>query len=115
MLDCSEIKRDKKKMEHFICLCGILYEFLGDMPVPNTTELMGNYGRICINSFNISNLDINIGVGIYLAPSILDHSCKPNAVAIFEGITIIVKTIEDLPSLDLSQASFVTLFVFITF
>ncbi|KAF3430778.1 hypothetical protein E2986_00344 [Frieseomelitta varia] len=91
MSHCSEIKRDKKKMEHFICLCGILYEFLGDMPVPNTTELMGIYGRICINSFNISNLDTNIGVGIYLAPSILDHSCKPNAVAIFEGITIIIK------------------------
>ncbi|XP_043795261.1 histone-lysine N-methyltransferase SMYD3 isoform X1 [Apis laboriosa] len=100
----SDIKKDEKKMEHFVCVCGVLYEFLGDMSIPNSAELMGIYGRIYINSFNISDLDMNnIGAGIYLGPSILDHSCKPNAVATFEGTTIIIRTTEDLPYLDLSQ------------
>ncbi|XP_003708212.3 SET and MYND domain containing, class 3 isoform X2 [Megachile rotundata] len=100
----SDIKKDEKKMEHFMFLCGVLFGFLGDTPMPNSAELMGIYGRICINSFNIFDLDMNsIGVGIYLAPSVVDHSCVPNAVATFEGITLNIRTIEDLPSLDWSQ------------
>ncbi|XP_043253965.1 histone-lysine N-methyltransferase ASHR1 [Colletes gigas] len=100
----SDIKKDEKRMEHFMCLCGVLFEFLRDVPMPNSAELMGIFGRICINSFNIIDLDMNsIGVGIYLGPSIIDHSCAPNAVSIFEGTTIIIRTIEDLPCLDWSQ------------
>lgn len=45
-----------------------------------------------------------IGVGIYLGASVMDHSCKPNAVAVFEGTTIMIRTLMDLPSLDWSQA-----------
>ncbi|XP_076183551.1 SET and MYND domain containing, class 3 isoform X2 [Ptiloglossa arizonensis] len=74
----SDIKKDEKKMEHFMCLCSVLFGFLGDIPMPNSAELMGIYGRIY-------------------------HSCAPNAVATFEGITIIIRTIEDLPCLDWSQ------------
>lgn len=100
----ADIKKDEKKIEHFMCLCGVLQAFFEDVPVPNAAELMGIYGRICMNSFNILDLDMNrIGVGIYLGPSIMDHSCKPNAVAIFEGTTIIIRTIKDLPCLDWSQ------------
>ncbi|OAD56993.1 SET and MYND domain-containing protein 3, partial [Eufriesea mexicana] len=102
----SDIKNDMKRAEHFLWVCHVLYEFLEDIPMPNCVELMGIYGRICINSFNIYNYEFtSIGVGIYLGASILDHSCKPNTVVVFEGTTIIVKTIEDLPCLDWSQAS----------
>ncbi|KAK2588056.1 hypothetical protein KPH14_004123 [Odynerus spinipes] len=100
----SDIKKDAKRMEHFTLLCGVLFEFLGNIPIPNSAELMGIYGRICINSFNILDPDMNsIGVGIYLAPSMIDHSCKPNAVAVFEGTTIIIRTLEDFPSFNWSQ------------
>ncbi|XP_014611358.1 PREDICTED: histone-lysine N-methyltransferase SMYD3 isoform X1 [Polistes canadensis] len=100
----SDIKKDAKRMEHFISLCAVLFAFLQNIPLPNSAELMGIYGRICINSFNILDLDMNsIGTGIYLAPSVIDHSCKPNAVAVFEGTTIIIRTLEDLPCLNWSQ------------
>ncbi|XP_032677020.1 histone-lysine N-methyltransferase SMYD3 isoform X2 [Odontomachus brunneus] len=100
----SDIKKDTKRMEHFTSLCGVLLEFLGETLMPNTAELIGIYGRICINSFNILDLNMNsIGVGIYLGASMIDHSCKPNAVVVFEGTTIIVRTLVDLPFLDWSQ------------
>lgn len=74
--------------------------------MPNIAELMGIYGRICTNCFNILDLNMNtIGVGIYLGASVMDHGCKPNAVAVFEGTTIMIRTVTDLPSLDWSQAS----------
>ena len=102
--DYTDIKQDEKRMEHFTSLCRVLFEFMGKSELPNTAELMGIYGRICVNSFDILDQDMNsIGVGIYLAPSIIDHSCKPNAVAVFEGTTIIIRALEDLPRFDWSK------------
>lgn len=100
----TDVKEDKKRMEHFTSLCGVLFEFMGKSELPNPAELMGIYGKICVNSFNILDSDMNsIGVGIYLSPSILDHSCKPNAVAVFEGTKIIIRTIVDVPRFEWSQ------------
>lgn len=97
---------DTKRQEHFTSLYGILLQFLDDSLVPNVAELMGIYGRLCTNCFNILDINMNtIGVGIYLGGSVMDHSCKPNAVAVFEGTNLIVRTITDLPCLDWLQAS----------
>lgn len=104
MSHCSDIKKNAKRMEHFTSLCLVLSDFLRDISMPNVAELMGIYGRICINSFNIlDGVMDTIGIGIYLAPSVINHSCKPNAVAVFEGTTLIIRAIEDLPSLNWSQ------------
>ena len=44
------------------------------------------YGRLTINSFEMTDVDdFAVGWGLYLAPSILNHSCVPNAEANFEG------------------------------
>ncbi|XP_033227583.1 histone-lysine N-methyltransferase SMYD3 isoform X2 [Belonocnema kinseyi] len=97
----SDLKQDETRMEHFTSLCGVLFEFMGKSELPNPAELMGIYGRMCVNSFNILDHDMNsIGVGIYLAPSIIDHSCRPNALAVFEGTTIIIRALEDVPRFD---------------
>lgn len=56
---------------------------------------------MCINSFNICNQDFQcIGTGIYLAASIIDHSCEPNAVALFEGTTLNIRSVKPLENLD---------------
>ncbi|XP_067215215.1 histone-lysine N-methyltransferase SMYD3 isoform X2 [Linepithema humile] len=100
----SDIKKDTKRLEHFTTLCAVLYEFLGETLIPNVAELMGIYGRICTNCFNILDINMNtIAAGIYLGPSVMDHSCKPNSVAVFEGTTIVIRTLVDLPCLDWSQ------------
>ncbi|XP_075988833.1 SET and MYND domain containing, class 3 [Anticarsia gemmatalis] len=100
----SDLKADMKRMDHFTSLCGVLFEFLRDISLPNTVELMGLYGRMVINSFMILDIDMNsIGTGIYLASSILDHSCEPNAVATFDGKTINIRAIRDMPCLDWNQ------------
>lgn len=51
---------------------------------------------MCINSFNILDDEMNsIGTGMYLGASIMDHSCRPNAVAIFDGCNLNVRLLED--------------------
>lgn len=39
----------------------------------------------------------SIGTGIYLNASIIDHSCDPNAVISFDGTTIVVRSIQNIP------------------
>ncbi|KPJ21319.1 SET and MYND domain-containing protein 3 [Papilio machaon] len=93
-------------MDHFTSLCMVLFEFLKDISLPNTVELMGMYGRMVINSFTILDIDMNsIGTGIYLASSIVDHSCDPNAVATFDGNIINIRAIQDMPNLDWNQVN----------
>lgn len=41
-----------------------------------------------------------IATGIYVGISVTDHSCKPNAVATFEGTTLNLHAIEDIEGLD---------------
>lgn len=59
---------------------------------------------MCVNSFSICDQELHsIGTGIYLAASVVDHSCKPNAVVTFEGTTLIMRALETLPVLDWSK------------
>lgn len=45
----------------------------------------------------------SIATAIYLGVSVTDHSCKPNAVATFEGTTLHIHAIEDIECLDWSK------------
>ncbi|KAH0550734.1 histone-lysine N-methyltransferase SMYD3 [Cotesia glomerata] len=100
----ESIKKNIKKMEHFTSLSMVLLEFLPKEIIPEPRELLRIFGRMSVNSFNILDTDMtSLGVGIYLGPSILDHSCKPNATAIFEGTKLLIRTLCDLESLDWSK------------
>lgn len=95
------MKEDKQRMEHFESLAAVLNEYLGEQRIPNTAELLGIYGRMVVNTFNILDSEMqSIGSGIYLAASVIDHSCAPNAVAVFEGTRIIIRTLKSLPAVD---------------
>ncbi|RZC32557.1 histone-lysine N-methyltransferase SMYD3 [Asbolus verrucosus] len=100
----SNVKADQQRMEHFTSLCGVLFDYLGDDILPNSAELMGMYGRICINSFNIIDQELQcLGTGMYLGASVIDHSCSPNAVAIFEGPILYIRSLKTFQYLDWSQ------------
>lgn len=45
----------------------------------------------------------SIATGIYLAVSIVDHNCVPNAVATFEKRKLYIRLLEDIPSFDWSK------------
>ncbi|GJQ73890.1 putative MYND finger protein [Trypoxylus dichotomus] len=97
----GDLKTDERRLEHFTALCSVLKEFLSDAIMPNSVELLGMYGRMCINSFNIIDSEMKtLGTGIYLAASILDHSCEPTAVATFIGTTLYIRSLCDMKCLD---------------
>uniref|UniRef100_A0A1A9WZC6 MYND-type domain-containing protein n=1 Tax=Glossina brevipalpis TaxID=37001 RepID=A0A1A9WZC6_9MUSC len=100
-----EIKHDSKRLEHLESLYAILSEMMqNDMILPNQTELLSIHGRLITNGFNILDAEMNsIATAIYLGVSVTDHSCKPNAVATFEGTTLHIHAIEDMEFLDWSK------------
>ncbi|XP_075155456.1 SET and MYND domain containing, class 3 isoform X1 [Haematobia irritans] len=94
----QEIKHDSRRLEHLESLHGVLCEMMQDSAiVPNQSELLTIYGRLITNGFNILDAEMNsIATAIFLGVSITDHSCKPNAVATFEGTTLHVQATEDI-------------------
>lgn len=59
--------------------------------------------QLCVNSFNILNGEMqSVATGIYLAPSVMDHSCSPNAVVTFDGPRLSVRLVQDIPQFDWS-------------
>uniref|UniRef100_A0AAG5DLL3 MYND-type domain-containing protein n=1 Tax=Anopheles atroparvus TaxID=41427 RepID=A0AAG5DLL3_ANOAO len=92
----ENIRKDTKRIEHFESLSVVLLRLLDEPAIPAGGELLRIYGKMCINSFNIvDNETITIGTAMYLGASILDHSCRPNAVATFVGETLQVRLLED--------------------
>lgn len=78
--------------------------FMGLEDAPDPDYFLECYGRMAINSFHI--LDEHqeaIGAALYLGPSVMDHSCVPNAAVSFEGTNMIVRSLIDRDEVDFSQ------------
>ncbi|XP_058816453.1 histone-lysine N-methyltransferase SMYD3 [Topomyia yanbarensis] len=92
----NDIREDEKRMEHFQSLVVVLQSLIDEAAIPSNVELLQIFGKMCINSFNILDDEMNsIGTGMYLGASVMDHSCRPNAVVTFDGINIHVRLLED--------------------
>ena len=66
---------------------------MGESSAPDPNHFLECYGRMAVNSFNVlSETGEGIGTALYLGPSIMDHSCRPNATVSFEdGYNIVVR------------------------
>ena len=57
------------------------------------------YCRIRVNAYEIRNEYLGrIAEGLYLGPSRMDHSCRPNTTWYSEGPILVLKVIEDIAS-----------------
>ena len=74
--------------------------------IPSKDDVLEIYGKMMINSYNVVNSIIeNIGFGLYLGTSALDHSCAPNAHWHFRGKDMIIRAIENVNNFsDLRQS-----------
>ena len=52
-----------------------------------------------VNMLRIQDNDLHsIGGGLYIIPSLLNHSCIPNCSVVFEGKTLSVRIVSPIPS-----------------
>uniref|UniRef100_UPI00358EEA8A histone-lysine N-methyltransferase SMYD3-like n=1 Tax=Myxine glutinosa TaxID=7769 RepID=UPI00358EEA8A len=95
-------KANKRMIEAFNRNAALLQAFLrGEAKscpsLPMGLTIMQLFGKIHCNSFTITNNDLeDIGVGIYPSLSLLNHSCEPNCVTVFDGIKLLLRTVKDV-------------------
>ncbi|CAM8939444.1 unnamed protein product [Rhodiola kirilowii] len=83
----------------------ILYAQMGNLvnlilqwPDINLKEIAENFSKLACNAHTICDDELRpLGTGLYPVISIINHSCLPNAVLIFEGKTAVVRAVEHVP------------------
>lgn len=96
----NEFLSDATRKENIEVVYDETEEFLGPA-MPSLDIFVEVLGRLYINGFEIcDDKMITYGWAVYLGPSILDHSCRPNAVVSFTGPLLTVQALEPLDSLE---------------
>lgn len=106
----EEIKNDKLRAKGLDIIESELKHYLGD-ETPKKSEIINIYGMIVINSFTIMNNSLNpIGQGLYLAASVLDHSCEPNAIWISNGKELRIRSVKKIEKFEDIRIAYIPLF-----
>ncbi|KAM8945522.1 histone-lysine N-methyltransferase SMYD3 [Pelodytes ibericus] len=73
-------------------------EIKDSSPLPPGCHILELFGKVTCNSFTISDGEMqDIGVGLYPSMSLLNHSCDPNCVIVFEGRCLFLRTVKEIP------------------
>ena len=102
----EDFLKSREKTEDIKLLYEETEEFLGPEMPPFKTFLEV-LGRLYINGFEICDSHMETyGWGVYLGPSVLDHSCQPNCQVSFSGPRLTVSTLQQISSLGEARISY---------
>ncbi|KAL5715662.1 Histone-lysine N-methyltransferase ashr1 [Ranunculus cassubicifolius] len=67
-------------------------------PEINIKEIARNFSKLACNAHTICDSELRpMGTGLYPVVSIINHSCLPNSVLVFEGSVAVVRAVEFVP------------------
>ncbi|XP_043704587.1 histone-lysine N-methyltransferase ASHR1 isoform X1 [Telopea speciosissima] len=67
-------------------------------PDINIKEIAENFSKLACNAHTICDSELRpLGTGLYPVVSIINHSCLPNSVLVFEGNEAVVRAMEPIP------------------
>ncbi|KAJ9166618.1 hypothetical protein P3X46_021339 [Hevea brasiliensis] len=67
-------------------------------PDINIKEIAENFSKLACNAHTICDSELRpLGTGLYPVVSIINHSCLPNAVLVFEGRLAVVRAVQHIP------------------
>ena len=97
----SQIKKDLNLLSHFQFIYGTVYLSSKQFGFQWDYQLLDQlFCRFVINHFDILSYSKTrsepIGSGLYIEPSVLNHSCQPNAATIYFGTTLVLKAIKPI-------------------
>ncbi|KAM5165645.1 histone-lysine N-methyltransferase SMYD3 isoform 2-T3 [Mantella aurantiaca] len=66
--------------------------------LPPGFHILEYFGKVTCNSFTISDGEMqDVGVGLYPSMSLLNHSCDPSCVIVFEGTCLKLRSVKNIP------------------
>eukprot|EP00002_Diphylleia_rotans_P009789 TRINITY_DN2013_c0_g1_i1.p1 TRINITY_DN2013_c0_g1~~TRINITY_DN2013_c0_g1_i1.p1 ORF type:complete len:547 (+),score=83.74 TRINITY_DN2013_c0_g1_i1:19-1659(+) len=64
---------------------------------PPVDRIVEGFCMFLCNNFNISDEEMRtVGIGLYPQIALMNHSCEPNCVAVFDGTTVSVRALKDI-------------------
>ncbi|KAM9561979.1 histone-lysine N-methyltransferase SMYD3 isoform 1-T1 [Guaruba guarouba] len=65
--------------------------------LPPAIDFFQIFTKVTCNCFTISNGEMqDVGVGLYPSMSLLNHSCDPNCVIVFEGYQLLLRSVQEI-------------------
>ncbi|XP_074078949.1 histone-lysine N-methyltransferase SMYD3 isoform X2 [Macrotis lagotis] len=65
--------------------------------LPSAFDIFESFAKVICNGFTISNGEMQeVGVGLYPSMSLLNHSCDPNCVIVFEGPNLFLRAVRNI-------------------
>ncbi|ESW09362.1 hypothetical protein PHAVU_009G121500 [Phaseolus vulgaris] len=78
-------------------MANLVYYIL-QWPEINIKEIAENFSKFACNAHTICDSELRpVGTGLYPVISIINHSCLPNSVLVFEGRSALVRAVEHIP------------------
>lgn len=75
-----------------------LVNLILQLPNIDIKEIAENFSKFACNAHTICDSELRpLGTGLYPVISIINHSCLPNAVLIFEGRLAVVRAVQHIP------------------
>lgn len=90
-------KIDEKQLVLYAQMANLINLIL-QWPDLNLKEVAENFSKLACNAHSICDSELRpLGTGLYPVISIINHSCLPNSVLMFEGRTAVVRAVEHIP------------------
>lgn len=75
-----------------------LVNLILQLPNIDIKEIAENFSKFACNAHTICDSELrSLGTGLYPVISIINHSCLPNAVLVFEGRLAVVRAVQHIP------------------
>ncbi|KOM41628.1 hypothetical protein LR48_Vigan04g182600 [Vigna angularis] len=79
-------------------MANLVYSIL-KWPEINIKEIAENFSKFACNAHTICDNELRpVGTGLYPVISIINHSCLPNSVLVFEGRSALVRAVQHIPA-----------------
>ncbi|KAM5564144.1 histone-lysine N-methyltransferase ASHR1-like [Rosa sericea] len=88
---------DEKQMVLYAQMANLVSLIL-QRPDINIKEIAENFSKFACNAHTICDSELKpLGTGLYPVISIINHSCLPNSVLLFEGRSAVVRAVQHIP------------------
>ncbi|ERM95321.1 hypothetical protein AMTR_s00008p00145610 [Amborella trichopoda] len=88
---------DEKKLVLYAQMANLVKLILPNEEI-DVKEIVQNFSRLVCNAHTICDSELRpLGTGIYPVMSIINHSCAPNSVLLFEGKLAVIRAMEAIP------------------
>lgn len=88
---------DEKQLVLYAQMANLVALIL-QLPDINIKEIAENFAKFACNAHTICDVELRpLGTGLYPIVSMINHSCSPNAVLIFEGKLAVIRAVQQIP------------------